>query len=233
MKTLIIALLMATTAVAQESQNFPISSVFASEIPAVQKGQHVLQTHEYLACIDPERRQPVWVAYHVEQSDHDTQNVLSRNFSTPDRYKDISLESSDYSANGWADQGHMIPLASKSASRHAFEVNWMMVIAIQDSDLNRGPWLKLENRVRELAEKNDDVEVLAFCLFEGEQRKLKNSDEPHEAPSHCGMIIRSESDGVECYLIPQGCQRSDTPEKFRMELDELKPKISDVWWKSK
>ena len=56
---------------AAEDSEWRVYTVFAEEIPAVQRGQIVIQSHEYLACVDPDRRQPVWVAYSVERSDHD------------------------------------------------------------------------------------------------------------------------------------------------------------------
>ena len=230
MKTLIIALLMATTAVAQESQNFPISSVFASEIPAVQKGQHVLQTHEYLACIDPERRQPVWVAYTVSLTDFETENVLSRNFTTPRQYSKISLEQSDYKSSGF-DMGHMCALKHKAASRHASEVNWMVVIAAQSPNLNRGPFLKTEKRVRELAAESK-VYVMTVCLFEGNQDQLPNSDEKHELPSHCGVMITKKNGDVECYLVPQECDINADLDDFSIPVEDFKDRVSQTWWTS-
>lgn len=209
---------------------FPIYTVFASEIPAVQPGQAVMLTHEYLAALDPVRRQPVWVAYHVEFADHQTDNVLARNFSTPRQFRGMSLESSDYDGAGWADRGHCVGLAHKAASRHANECNWMPVISIQSSDANQGPILRIEERIRHLTQKHE-VEVIYANLFEGCPHKLPNADEEHEAPSHYCYLIRCAGE-EEAYIVPWDCKRDEPRELFTVTPQEMKDRVSETWWSS-
>lgn len=211
---------------------FPIYSVFADEIPAVRTGQAIIQTHEYLACVDTTRRQPVWVAYTVSHPDYMTDNVLSRNFTTPKQFRPISLESSDYDGAEWADRGHCVALATKAASRHAAEVNWMPVISIHSKAANRGPIAKLELAIRKLAE-TGRVEVLYANLFEGNPNKLPNSDEEHEAPSHYCYLVKCKDAAEVAYLIPWDCEQPAGINEFVVEPQQLKERISDNWWTSK
>ena len=228
-RSLVVTLLWASVAITEEPRHFPVYSCFATQIPVVDPDtQAIVQTHLYLACIDVKRRQPVWVAYKLRRADHDTENILSRNFHTPRKYRDICLEQSDYAESGY-DLGHLIPLASFSASPFASEVNSLVVIAAQRPGLNRGPWLKVEELLRD-ASLSTDVMVLAGCLWlDDAKRVLPNSDEPHSLPSHFWMLANWA--GLQkAWLIPQSADIGDSEQEYQIEPAELKSRISVKWW---
>lgn len=205
-------------------------SVFCDSVPAVQPGQIVVQRHLYLACIDSEAKQPVWVAFRVRRSDWDTENVLERNFSTPDDLRKFCLEQGDYEGSGY-DLGHLYGLQFVSASENASEVNQLCAIAAQRPALNRGPWLRAENRIRKLSE-TGTVTVISGQLWLHPMAQLVNADEVHKVASHCWIFIQCETASVnEAYLFAQDQIVIDDPlSKFAVPVEELRSKVSSQWW---
>lgn len=210
----------------QELQFF---SVFASEIPAVRVGQVLIQKHLYLACVETAAKQPAWVAFRVSRADWETENVLERNFTTPAELRDICLEQSDYADSGF-DLGHLYGLQFVSASRYAHEVNQLCAIGAQRPALNRGPWRKGENRIRERS-LNGTISVLTGQLWLDSQPELPRADEPHRIGSHFWMILGTRGSAAEeAYLFPQDVQIDDRLESFRTDAAELRNTINTRWW---
>lgn len=209
----------------------PIDSCFADSTPALRSGQILIQRHLYTAAIDPEKRQPVWIAYTVSRGDWDTANVLSRNFHTPKRLQPFALEQSDYANSGY-ELGHLYGLQFVSAASSAAEVNEVCVIAAQRPDLNKGPWLAAENRIKQSSERQP-VKVLAGQLWIDDMPPLKQCDERHRVASHCWMLFAPGPDGTEeAYRFPQTVKRSDDLKQFTVEPDALRDEISSVWTRS-
>ena len=202
-------------------------SVFAKRVPALRPGQVLVHRHIYVAAVDTEAKQPAWVAYRVSRSDWDTQNVLERNFSTPDSMKDILLEQSDFEGSGF-DLGHLYGLQFVSANEYAHEVNELCAIAAQRASLNRGPWLRVENRIR-TASSEKPVSVLAGQLWIDEMPPLPQANEPHKVASHCWMIFGADGAEEEAYLFPQSVNAMDDISIYRTDSAELRSKISDKW----
>lgn len=203
-------------------------SVFADALPSLESGQILLQRHLYTAAIDPEKRQPVWIAYTVQRSSWDTDNVLSRNFHTPKHLQDVALEQSDYAGSGY-ELGHLYGLQFVSREAHAAEVNEVEVIAAQRPDLNKGPWLAAENRIKRSSE-TQTVQVMAGQLWHDPMPPLANADESHSVASHCWIIFSPGPDGSEeAYKIPQSVARSDALEQFAVSADALREEVSSRW----
>lgn len=206
-------------------------SVFAKRVPALQPGQVLVHRHLYVAAVNTEAKQPAWVAYRVSRADWDTQNVLDRNFSTPDAMHDILLEQSDFDASGF-DLGHLYGLQFVSANPYAHEVNQLCAIAPQTASLNRGPWLKVENRVK-VSSADKPVNVLAGQLWLSEMPALPQANESHKVASHCWIIFGHDGAGDEAYLFPQTVNATDDIASFRIDASELRMKISDKWLEAK
>lgn len=205
----------------------PIVSCFANAIPAPRSGQVIVQRHLYIACIDVAAKQPAWIAYHVSRRDWDTDIVLTRNFHTPRELRDICLEQSDYAGSG-VDLGHLYGLQLVSANSYAAEVNELCAIAAQPPDVNRGPWLLAENRVKELSA-DGDVAVLAGQLWEKRRPKLPNADEPHKVASHWWLLISAAGES-HAWLFPWNAARDAPLENFGIDPAELRRRISAEWW---
>lgn len=217
---------LAASAVAADAP--PIHTVFADSIPATRGNQILLHTHMYLACLDPDARQPVWIAYEVNPADMDTGNVLSRNFHTPKPLRRICLEESDYANSGY-EMGHLYGLQFVSASRFGSEVNNLAVIGAQRKSLNRGPWYDVETRIRFLSKKGS-VRVLAGLLWLEDMPPLPNADEKHRVASHWWIIIQHEDTEV-AYLFPQDAPQTENAERYVTDADALRTQISPNWCK--
>lgn len=226
-RTALLCLALAAHTRAADTQA-PIRTVFADSIPATRGNQILLHTHLYLACLDPDARQPVWIAYEVSRADWDTGNVLSRNFHTPKPLRQICLEQSDYAESGY-EMGHLYGLQFVSASRFGSEVNNLAVIGAQRKSLNRGPWYDVEQKIRRLSE-HKPVKVIAGLLWIGEMPGLPQADEPHRVASHWWIIIKTD-DLEEGYLFPQTAEQTVPAEQFLFEASQLRQKISADWWK--
>lgn len=210
----------------QEAAPATSISVFGDSFPEVGSHEVLVQMHMYLACLNTKARQPAWVAYKVEESDWDTENSLSRNFSTPRRLRRYCLEPSDYSKSGF-ELGHLYALQFVTARDKAYEVNYLCAIAAQRPGLNKGPWLKAEERIKERSRK-DSVAVIAGQLWESEMPRLRNADEEHAVASHCWILLNDDT-GTEAYLFPQTCKRDDELAEFVIEPAALRARVASRW----
>lgn len=130
-----------------------------------------------------------WVAYRLTAAEVVGTLDLARDFRTdPFLAEDETLEASgpdDYAgahaANGY-DRGHLAALASFKGSRNASEVNFYSNIVPQLEDLNRGPWVRLENAERRIACAGTPVWIMIGTLFESPMPPLLTT-EVHTVPS--------------------------------------------------
>lgn len=217
------------------ASTFPIYTVFADEIPAIDLTRHaVIQTHEYLCVFDHKRKQPYYVAYTIKRGDFETENVLSRNFVVPKAGKGMVIPATLYAGNDY-DVGHLIALASKKASRYAYEVNWMFCVAAQNKNLNRGPFLKMENYLRVLANEGKELRVIVACVFGGGQKPMQRAVDrgyQHEVPSSFVVLVEYDDDTREAWTFPQTAARNDELTKFETDWAVARRSISDKWWRS-
>lgn len=201
-------------------------SVFGDSFPAVGANEVLVQTHMYVACVNRQARQPAWVAYRVERADWDTEIALSRNFSTPRHLRDVCLEPSDFSKSGY-ELGHLYALQFVAARDRGYEVNYLCAVAAQRPDLNKGPWLDAEERIRQRS-LNGSVAVVAGQLWQTKMPGLKNADEPHAVASHCWIMLTDDA-GTESYLFPQGCRRDAELTEFSVEPATLRAMVAPRW----
>lgn len=173
--------------------------------------------HCYAVAFSKKRRMALWCAYCVTLRDLLGSNVLERNFHAE---LDEELKPADYEGSGF-DMGHLCPLASYRANIEAGETNAMTNIVPQSPDLNRGPWLKLEDSVRELSEQFREAWVVVVPIWHKAVGKLAGTS----VPSHFGKVVswfdRDHKWQSKCYLIPQGIGRKDDPQDFATTLDQL------------
>lgn len=155
-----------------------------------------------------------WVAYRVTKDTiGPTQKRTWR--ADPRLADDETLEPKDYDGAFAAlktDRGHQAPLASFTATSSWKATNYLSNITPQKSELNQGPWKKLEDAVRALAKKPDTsaVYVMTGPLYEREMPALPKADESHKVPSGYWKIISTEKNGiikVAAFLFDQETER--------------------------
>tara|TARA_B100000519_G_scaffold105273_1_gene91268 strand:- start:366 stop:1124 length:759 start_codon:yes stop_codon:yes gene_type:complete len=156
-----------------------------------------------------------WVAYHVTPSTIDGPS-RSRNWKAdPSINSANTLEPNDYSG-AWAtigtDRGHQVPLASFSNTADWQMLNYLSNITPQDSDLNQGPWVDLENAVRDVVRTGQDVYVVSGPLYEWYFATLPEADESHSIPSGYFKVVITDVNGwveASAFILEQNAARSD------------------------
>ena len=115
---------------------------------AAQRAPIVRPTHVYQN--DPETKFPRWVAYTVKAASFGPKRTRHWR-ADPLLPPDQTLEPADWRGAHAAyrfDRGHMAPLATHAGSPDWRSVNLLSNIVPQSAPLNRGPWARLEARVR-------------------------------------------------------------------------------------
>ena len=157
-----------------------------------------------------------WAAYQVTPNTIDGP-TRSRNWkSDPNIASAYTLEPSDYKdANAvlGTDRGHQVPLASFSNTSSWSDTNYLSNITPQDADLNQGPWVKLENAVRNFVRQSNNVYVVTGPLYEWNYGSLPRANERHTIPSGYFKVVTtiSSSNWVEtsAFVMEQDSRRSD------------------------
>jgi endonuclease G, mitochondrial len=118
------------------------------------------------------------------------------------------------------DRGHQAPLASFKGADWK-KTNYVSNITPQKADLNRGPWLKLENAVRKLVNaKNKPVYVITGTYYDKKGREEQNAlcqletqRIEYQIPRGYWKLVALEEEGklkVASFIFNQAAQRKDS-----------------------
>ena len=202
MRALIVAAAIATIATTPASAQTIHSKHFLFGMPTgtAATNDHIIR-ESYALSNNGQTKFADWVAYKLTPHDVmgsldlerdfmndpflDETETLEANPSPQDDYRD-SADLVDY------DRGHLAPLASFAGSRYASQVNYYSNITPQRLGLNRGPWQRLEQHVRDFVCTGLDVWVITGPIFEQTMPPLPEADEPHLVPSHFFKIIATQ-----------------------------------------
>jgi endonuclease G len=106
------------------------------------------------------------------------------------------------------DRGHQAPLASFSGTPSATDTNILSNITPQSSALNQGPWVRLEDRERELATRlTVPVYVLTGPLFERMMRPLPNGGDYQRVPSGYWKVVTLADGRATAFVFDQADAR--------------------------
>ena len=138
-----------------------------------------------------------WVAYRLDEETVTGDVKTARKWkSDPWLHENETLEKSDYDdahSTLKTDRGHQAPLASFKGTQCWSDTNYLSNITPQRSDLNQGPWKKLEEKVRDLVTAGNVVYVITGPLYEREMVALPKANEPHKVPSGYWKIVITQS----------------------------------------
>ena len=169
----------------------------------------------YVLSNNPRTKFADWVAYRVTRETIGKSN--QRNWrADPDLPASETLEPSDYDGAPMAlkiDRGHQAPLAAFSGTADWSKTNYLSNITPQSSQLNQGPWEKLEAAEIRLAQQPGvaAVFVVTGTLYERSVGTLPAADEPHVIPSGYWKVVAIESSsGIVAagFLMHQNTPRS-------------------------
>ena len=106
------------------------------------------------------------------------------------------------------DRGHQAPLSSFSGTSHAADTNILSNITPQSSTLNQGPWVRLEDRERELATRlGVTVYVYTGPLFERMMRPLPAGGSYQRVPSGYWKVVALADGRASAFIFDQRTAR--------------------------
>jgi len=208
--------------------NRVVSNLCYHGCPNSTSTQNVLVVRQiYLLSNNPTTKFADWVAYRLDAHTVSGPSVSARDWKAdPLLPPEETLEPDDYEdANDTlrTDRGHQAPLASFKGTAHAFDTNFLSNITPQKSDLNQGPWKRLEDLERDLA-KSAEVYVLTGPLYADESLTLPRADEVHRVPSGYWKVIAigaqdmGETRAV-AFIFPQNTPRSAVFNDYIVSVD--------------
>jgi endonuclease G len=179
-----------------------------------------------------------WVSYRITK---DTPaSGRARNWETdPDIPAGETLDPVDYNGANVAlkvDRGHQANLASMAGVADWPTLNYLSNITPQKSDLNQGPWARLEDQERNLAKEAgvDQVYVVTGPLYEHFVGTLPGTNKVHTIPSGYWKIIfvgSSPQDGVYASFVmnqetPKGAAFCD----YQVTVDQIEERSGLTFW---
>lgn len=216
----IVAFIVFAIVVIATAQSPPPLSVHGPLPTGAPEENQFVSGHLYTASINPTNKMATWCAYVVTPGMFEGKNSIDRNWvNGQGLLEEICLEYQDYEGSGY-DMGHLVPLGSVKTSQWAYECNFMGVIVPQTPELNRGLWLRLENRVRDLSVVYGKVRVCVGTLYEKRMKGLPKADEPHNVPTHFWAVLRYDGE-IEVYILPQNL-KSKSLDDYKSDLEALK-----------
>jgi endonuclease G len=165
----------------------------------------------YVLSNNPQTKFADWVAYHVTPSTIGTSADHNRSWrADPQLSEDETLEPGDYQGASNAlntDRGHQAPLAAFSGTVYWRITNYLSNITPQKKNLNQGPWMRLEGRIRDAAYHLNGVYVLTGPLYETNTDNLPLADEVHKVPSGYWKVIVNNNKSVG-FIMNQDIERA-------------------------
>ena len=177
-----------------------------------------------------------WVAYNLNPNKVWGFSKQQREWKRDPFLQKQSLSDKDYkgaSRYGY-DRGHLAPLGSFKGSALSYQHQYLTNIAPQKKDLNRGPWKRLENQIRQFVLKGKEVKVLTGLLYGQSEDMIKNYKTPPPpwnvqkmkyVPSGFWKIISTKIKGIlnVCsFIMPQNASSKSSFKKYIVPLKEIK-----------
>lgn len=141
-------------------------------------------------CYDKTRKIPIWVGYELT-----AENLAGLQKRTDDFRPDLDLDESyraqlsDYKGSGY-DRGHMAPAAAFKRSKEAMSETFLLSnMAPQTSQLNRGAWRIIEQKVRNFVIKGGRTFVFTGNIYETENGQTVIGVNQVVVPTHSYKAI--------------------------------------------
>ena len=140
--------------------------------PDTMPGQ-LVEYKGFTVSFNPELRIPNYVAYELTRGETGGDVARAGSF---DRDTDVEgcPEPSDYTRSGY-DRGHMAPAADMKWDYDAMHASFYMTnICPQNHSLNSGGWKRLEEKIRDWAERDSALVVITGPIVEPGHDRLKS-----------------------------------------------------------
>jgi len=179
-----------------------------------------------------------WVSYKITKES--PASGRPRNWKTdPDVPVGETLDPVDYNGANIAlkiDRGHQTNLASMGGVPDWQTLNYLSNITPQKSDLNQGPWARLEDQERSLIKDPtvDEVYVATGPLYEHFVGKLPGTNKAHTIPSGYRKIIfvgPSPENGLYAsFLMNQETPRNANFCTYQVTVDQIEVRSGLTFW---
>jgi endonuclease G, mitochondrial len=141
-----------------------------------QPNDFLLDRERYVLSYNRERRVMNWASWSLVKEDFghaERQKDFRHDTDIPDDWGRI--EEFDYSGSQWT-RGHMVPSGETTASPHLNSSTYLMTnIVPQATNVNSGPWNKLENWYRDQVRfEGKDAHLTAGTIFNGPAHTIGN-----------------------------------------------------------
>lgn len=137
----------------------------------------VLELVEYKAfalAYDEQHEQAAWVSYRMSAQGKARKHERYDRFMADNNVSTGSATPNDYSNSGY-DRGHLAPAADFATDKEAMKESFYMSnMSPQEPSFNRGIWSKLENKIRDWAEEEQDIWVITgpVLLYQKNLKKI-------------------------------------------------------------
>lgn len=179
-----------------------------------------------------------WVAYRITKTT--PASGRPRNWQTdPDIPAGETLDPVDYNGANVAlkvDRGHQANLASMAGVSDWQTLNYLSNITPQKSDLNQGPWARLEDQERNLSKDAaiDEVFVMTGPLYEKFIGTLPGTNKVHTIPSGYWKIIvvgKSPEDGLYAsFIMNQDSPKAGNFCDYRATVEQIEERSGLTFW---
>ena len=152
----------------------------------------VLELVEYKAftlAYDEQHEQAAWVAYRLGAQGKARRHERYDRFMADNKISTGSATPDDYSNSGY-DRGHLAPAADFATDKEAMKESFYMSnMSPQEPSFNRGIWSKLENKIRDWAEENEDVWVITGPVLLNQKRLQKIGENKISVPRFYYKVV--------------------------------------------
>lgn len=194
----------------------------------VSKGNDLIIRDIYALSSNNKTKFADWVAYRLDKASITSNVKTSRKWKAdPWLDEDETLEPDDYKgahAQLKVDRGHFAPLADFKGTLYWQDTNYLSNISPQKSALNQGPWMILENRIRQyIAEHHAVLFVMTGPVYGDSDEWLPQADEPHRIPVGYWKIVAEQANtlNVAAFFFPQETQRDAEVSAFVASVDKI------------
>lgn len=194
-------------------------------IPKKNQKVKILKNIAYTVGYCEKRKNPLWVGYRYDEKKGKNKLKRPSGFKTDSR-TDSKVKTSVYTNSGY-DRGHLAPnagVAFRFGGKAQLETFLMTNIVPQTPILNRQVWKRIEDVESELANKFENVWVIAGPIFDDNVTLLKNVVEiPDE---FFKIIIDEEKDRIRTlsFILPQDVTGKESINEFFATIDEIEEK---------
>ncbi|MCF0242719.1 MAG: DNA/RNA non-specific endonuclease [Treponema sp.] len=130
----------------------------------------LLEKSGYTVCYSDSNLAPLWVAWHLEETDlgdSGRSNSFKPDTALPKNFYHVKASDYQYAAYGF-DRGHVCPSADRTASLEANKETFLMTNMLpQAPNLNRQVWMHLETFEREMLSGGNELYIIAGSFGKG------------------------------------------------------------------